>query len=343
MAKIVIELTNRCNLSCGHCFSGRHGGRDDLSVELLERILEEARPLGFDVVSFTGGEPTIHREFGRVIELTCSAGYRFGCVSNGAHFSRTLQALLAHRDRLDTVTFSVDGATEATHDRLRGAGSFRRVMQAISTCFMRDIPFSMNMAVTAHNQHELERMVECATRLGSRGVRFGHLMPSPLTTAKGLDLSPMESKRVDAEIWSLQDRSELPVAIAPGHHTTDLFPCAPLHMQEVNIDAHGRLGKCCHLSGHGEGAGQADVVADLHETGFVEAFHCLVRANEDFHREKKQRLRDGDWRDSDFFPCWYCSVAFEKVGWLRGLESHPWSKLIRWLPLQELRGGGASC
>ena len=329
MGKIVMELTNRCNLSCEHCFSGRHGGKDDLPIEVLQKVLTEARELGFDELSFTGGEPTIHRQFSEVIRLTHEAGYRFSFVTNGWSFSRTYPVLASYLDRLGIITFSMDGATEETHDRLRGKGSYRRLMQAISLCFMKDVPFAINMVVAAHNRHELGAMVEVAGRLGSRGVRFGHLMPAPTTTRQGLDLSPEDRKAVDAEIWLLRSRHTFPIEVAPGYYTTDLFPCAPLQLQELNIDCQGKLGKCCHLSGHGPGVGSGDVVGDLASMSFAEAHRRLVEENAEFHAQKIRRLAGGELRDSDYFPCWYCSVHFEKVSWLKEIKDHAWSDLIR--------------
>jgi MoaA/NifB/PqqE/SkfB family radical SAM enzyme len=331
MAKIVIELTNRCNLHCQHCFSGRHGGRDDLPVEVLDRILIEAKGHGFDHLSFTGGDPTVHRRFVDVLRKTSEAGYDFSFNTNGWNFTTLYPELLPFRQHLRVITFSLDGASEATHDRLRGDGSFRRVMQAISVCVVEKIPFTFNMVVTAHNRHELYAMAEQASRLGARGLRFGHLMPAPLTTAQGFDLSPRERKEVEAEISSLGDQYPLPIAMAPGYHTQDLFPCAPLHLEEINIDCHGNLTKCCHLSGHGEGVGTGDVIADLVEVSFGEAYQRLVQENEQFHQAKRRHLANGPFQDTDFFPCWYCSLYYEKVGWLKSLERHPWSGVI-WEP-----------
>lgn len=322
--KIVIELTNRCNLHCQHCFSGRHGGRDDLSLDILQRVLAEARPNGFDYLSFTGGDPTVHRHFAEVLRLTSEAGYQFSLNTNGWNFTSVHPVILPYRENLSVITFSLDGATEATHDRLRGKRSFRRMMQAVTICMMEGIPFTLNMVVTAHNQHELADMVRLGTRLGSQGVRFGHLMPAPLTTQQGFDLSPKERKQVEAEIWQLRRKAAIPVAMAPGHHTTDLFPCAPLHMQEVNIDCHGYLTKCCHLSGHGDGMGQEDVIGNLAEISFTEAYQRLVAENTRFHQAKRARIGAGRFEDEDFFACWYCSNHYGKVGWLAGQEEHPW-------------------
>jgi MoaA/NifB/PqqE/SkfB family radical SAM enzyme len=329
MGKIVLELTNRCNLSCQHCFSGRHGGRDDLPLEILDGILAEARDSGFDHLSFTGGEPTIHPQFAEIVRRTCEAGYRFGFNSNGRNFVDLYPSLLPYRDPLTVITFSLDGATEETHDRLRGRGSYRRVMQAVSVCVVQRLPFTFNMVVTRHNRHELERMAETAIRLGGRGLRFGHLMPAPVTTALEYDLTPWERKVVEAEIHGLRRRHPIRIGMAPGYHTTDLFPCAPLQEQELNVDCHGNVTKCCHLSGHGDGVGQRDVIGNLRDMGFAEAHRRFLSENEGFRRQKLSHVTNGGFQDSDFFPCWYCSLFYEKVGWLKEVAGHPWGRLVR--------------
>ncbi len=328
MGKIVIELTNRCNLNCHHCFTGRHGGKDDLPLPILEHILVEAKESGFDELSFTGGDPTVYRHFEAALRLTAAAGYRFGLNTNGWNFAQTYTMLLPYREQLSVITFSLDGATEMTHDRLRGKNSFRRVMQAMSICMAKGLPFTINMVVTAHNRHEVAHMADLATRLGSRGLRFGHLMPAPITTAQDFDLSPWQRKEVEAEIRLLARQFPIPIAMAPGYHTTDLFPCAPLQMEELNVNCYGELSKCCHLSGHGDGVGQGDVMGNLAEISFSAAVGRLQKENSAFHLAKLARLRQGQLEDSDFFPCWYCSVHFGKVNWLQELKDHPWQEHI---------------
>jgi MoaA/NifB/PqqE/SkfB family radical SAM enzyme len=336
MTRIVIELTNRCNLSCRHCLPGRHGGRNDLPLSILRKVMADARANGFDEISFTGGDPTVYPHFPEALRLTYEAGYRFGFVTNGQNFLTVYSHFLPYRQRLDAITFSLDGATQESHDRLRGAGSFRKAMQAISVCVIEELPFTLNMVVTAHNRWEMAQMAELATKLGSHGLRFGHLMPSPLTTHQGFDLSPWERKVVEAEIGELRRQYPIPIAMAPGYYTTELFPCAPLRLQEFNIDCHGHLTKCCHLSGHGSGVGQGDVIGNLNDMGFTEAYRQLVQENEQFRRAKREHLTDGTFQDSDFFPCWYCSLYYRKVDWLQALDGHPWSKLMESSPATSL-------
>ena len=329
MRTVIVELTNRCNLACQHCFDGRHGGREDLPLELLAKVLADARALGFTFLGFTGGDPTVHPRFAEVLRATCEAGYDFGFNTNGWSFTSIYPVLLPVRERLQVITFSLDGATEPTHDRLRGHGSYRRVMRALDTCASLDLPFTLNMVVTAHNRHELPAMVELAAHVGSRGLRFGHLMPSPLTTNGGFDLSPAERRLVEAEIWELQRHAPIPLTMAPGYYVRELFPCAPLNLQEVNVDVRGNLTTCCHLSGQGNGALDGDVVGSLTTLTFVEAYHRLVAENARFRQAKLRHFGDERAVDSDWFPCWYCALSYRKVDWLRDAGEHPWAALLR--------------
>lgn len=328
MPRIVIELTNRCNLNCQHCFSGRHGGKDDLPLEVLQRVLDEAMKHGFDHLSFTGGDPTVYPHFEEAVRRTAEAGYAFSLVTNGFNFDRSHRTLLPYREALAQITFSLEGATEASHDRLRGRGSFRRVLRAMSLCLALDLPFTNNMVLTRHSRHELVALVELAARLGSRGVRFGHLMPSPLTTAQGFDLTPDERKEVEAEIRTLAREAPVPVAMAPGNHLAELFPCAPLNLREINLDCLGNLSTCCHLSSHGDGVGSDDIAGSLLTMGFGEAFEALVAKQERFRRDKLAREAQGRLRDDDYFACWYCSKHYRKVDWLRQVKDHPWGELL---------------
>lgn len=334
MLKLVLELTDRCNLHCQHCFSGRHGGRTELDVNLIERILGEARTVGFTAVSLTGGEATIHRQFLPIVDAICSAGYTFSINSNGWNFVKLYPKLLPYREQLRTITFSLDGATTPIHDEVRGQGSFRRVLQAMSVCFIQQIPFGINMVVTAHNRHEVAAMVTLATTVGAQALRFGHLMPVVETTDRGWDLSPWERKVVETEIWQLRASAALPITMAAGSYTTDLFPCAPLNGQSANIDCQGNLTKCCVLSGHGEGVGTGDIIGNLYEMSFTAAWEQVLAENERFRAAKVAHLRSGTWQDTNFFPCWYCSNHYGKVDWLATRPQHAWQPLL-WVPDDE--------
>jgi MoaA/NifB/PqqE/SkfB family radical SAM enzyme len=327
MARLIIELTNRCNLRCQHCFTERHAATGDLPLAILTQVLQEGKGCGITHLAFTGGEPTIHRQFPEIVAGVCTAHYTWSMVSNGLNFPHLYPLLLRSRPWFTGVTFSLDGAREATHDRLRGPGAYRRVMRAASCCVVMDIPFTLNMVLTAQNCHEVAAMVGLATRLGSKGVRFGHLMPTPDTAQRGLDLTPSERRQVEAEIWCLQPQAAVPVAMAPGYFSAaPFFPCAPLTLEEFNLDYQGNLTLCCQLSGHSGSNAGTDVLGNLHHISLAEAVARFRQRVATYLADKQARVEQGTFGGLDHYPCWYCLKYLDKVPWLGRFPQHPWAQ-----------------
>jgi MoaA/NifB/PqqE/SkfB family radical SAM enzyme len=327
LARIVIELTNRCNLSCGHCFDERHAASGDLSLEVIDKVLREGKSCGIEQLSFTGGEPTIHRGFEEIIERVSAAGYRFSFVSNGTSFPKIYPLLLKHRGCFLGVTFSLDGAREETHDQLRGKGSYRSVMRAASICVVKELPFTLNMVLTAQNRDEIGKMVWLAERLDSRGVRFGHLMPTPETALRKLDLTPEERREVEAEIWGLKKSASIPIGMAPGYFTdVALFPCGPLELEEYNLDYNGNLTLCCQLSGNSGRNDGTDIIGNLSEVSLTEACERFRERVSSYLAAKQEKISNRRFTELDHFPCWYCLKYLGKTSWLNNFPNHPWAR-----------------
>ena len=125
---IVWDVTYACPLRCTHCYSesgrrpARQLGRDDLL-----RVADAMTALRPRAVVFAGGEPLIVPELIELARRIVEAGVQVHLYT-GAWFLRP--AIVP--DLLDVawkLTVSVDGATAAVHDRIRGrAGSFERAM-----------------------------------------------------------------------------------------------------------------------------------------------------------------------------------------------------------------------
>ena len=54
----------------------------------------------------------------------------------------------------------------------------------------------------------------------------------------------------------------------------------------------------------------------------------LAGENGGFQAKKMAHLADGSFKDSDFFHCWYCSLNYRKVDWLKEYKDNPWVDLI---------------
>jgi MoaA/NifB/PqqE/SkfB family radical SAM enzyme len=290
-----------------HCFDERHAATGELPWVIIERLQWEGKGCGSDHLAFTGGEPTLHRQFAAIVHAVCAADYPFCFVSNGFTFMQLYPLLIVSRPHFRGVTFSLDGAREATHGRLRGRGAYRNIMRAASLCAVTQLPFTLNMVLKAHNRPEVAEMVELAARLGSAGVRFGWMMPTPDTARRGLDLPPQDRRAVEAEIQRLQQDAPVVVGMTPGFFSdAPFFPCAPLTLQEYNLDYRGNLTLCCQLSGYAGGTPGTDMLGNLQELSLaevVERFHHRVAI---YLADKRAKVSRGAFGGLDHFPCWYC-------------------------------------
>jgi hypothetical protein len=105
MARLVIELTNRCNLRCQHCFAERHAATGELPLAILETVLREGKGCGITHLALTGGEPTLHRQFAEILRRVCAAEYPLSPVSNGTNFPRIYPLLRRARPWCTGITF----------------------------------------------------------------------------------------------------------------------------------------------------------------------------------------------------------------------------------------------
>jgi MoaA/NifB/PqqE/SkfB family radical SAM enzyme len=324
--RIVIELTNICNLHCSYCL------RDDEALyqtrarffptELLRNILRDAREAaGVSHVSFTGGEPTLHPHLGEILETVGAEGMRASFVTNGWHFDRVWPALDANRAAVSVVSFSVDGATREAHDRWRGQGSFDRVIRAITRCRMGGIPFAVKGVIRRDIVPQIQELVLLAARMGAQAVHFSHVLPTSDEVEAESAMSAEERAHAEQEIALLRQILKMPVALDVGYMNTDPAPpCAPLQGSSFSVDYQGRLSLCCNMSGFRGAAEESDVVADLNEESFRTAWLRVNRlASEQVARRAAalaaMAARGGDADLQTASPCLFCLQTFGKIPW----------------------------
>src|SRR5436190_5253050 len=123
-----------CNIECTHCFissSPTNRSHAMLSLNAVESRLAEARELGVKEYYFTGGEPFLNREMIPILAATLKQGPAT-VLTNGMLLRKEicvqLHELADASEYSLYVRVSLDGFDRQTHDRIRGAGVWERVM-----------------------------------------------------------------------------------------------------------------------------------------------------------------------------------------------------------------------
>jgi len=321
--RLSVELANICNLHCSYCFRSDDNlyssQAEFFPLELLQGVVTEARDVAnVTRINFTGGEPTLHPQFGETLRTIGDAGLTASFVTNGWHFDRVWPTLQANRAAVSHVAFSLDGVTREDHDRWRGKGSFDRLVRAFTRCYMSQLPFGIKIVIRRDLVDQLEQIAIFAARMGAASLNFVHVMPTSSAVVDDSALSLEEQRAAQQEIAILARIFKMNIGIDVGYYNTDTTrpPCAPLAGVSMNIDYRGRLSLCCNLSGFRGADQEQDVVADLN----VESFASAYEKFRGLAARQLQRRKDAlaSIREPDVYtgsPCMFCLQSFGKIPW----------------------------
>ena len=168
---VKLELTHRCNLRCGFCFTDSPRrtleGTPDVSDATWLRVAEDAIAAGVIEAVVTGGEPLLRKELAlTVIEKFAEAGVAVSLVTNGWFVDEAVADRIAAIGDV-RVHVSVDGASPEVHDAVRGVpGSWRRAMRAIDLLLARGVPVQVNHTISSANAATLQSCLEHLWLLG---------------------------------------------------------------------------------------------------------------------------------------------------------------------------------
>ncbi|WP_046505246.1 radical SAM protein, partial [Streptomyces odonnellii] len=117
--KALVQITERCNLTCAHCFvsSGPYGDAMPLA-QIQSRVIPQLAAARVTRVTLTGGEPFVHEDLLEVVGAFRTVGIGVGICTNATLATddqiHELAAMDVH------VNVSLDGFSENSHGRFRG-------------------------------------------------------------------------------------------------------------------------------------------------------------------------------------------------------------------------------
>ncbi|BBO90842.1 DUF5714 domain-containing protein [Desulfosarcina ovata] len=168
------HITDRCNLACRHClFACSPKTRTTLSLEDFHAAFLQSFDLGARLFFITGGEPLIHPDFPQICRtiLEYSEQNHLVILTNGLLLEERWETISALPRQRIHLQISLDG-DRATHDRLRGAGSYDRLVRVLGWVGKSGIDTNLAMAVDRDNLTAMSHPVEVARAHGIRGVHY---------------------------------------------------------------------------------------------------------------------------------------------------------------------------
>lgn len=158
-----LELTNKCNLKCIHCYAESSPFNElesKIDFEKWKNVLDDSYNLNCRKVQFIGGEPTIYPRLNDLIVYARTIGFEFievytnGTVINPEHIRTFI-------DNDVKVAFSVYGHNPEVHEKItNGKGSFKRTMKNIAMVKNSGIEFRISVIEMQENEKFIDEIVK---------------------------------------------------------------------------------------------------------------------------------------------------------------------------------------
>lgn len=298
-----LMVTYRCNLHCSMCdmplkaAANLRSGMQEYSTGQFIEIIRSFASMGVPGIGFTGGEPLLREDIFELLEETG----RLGMISHLNTNGWLLDDDAADRITaigVDSVNISLDGATAATHDRIRRlSGSFARAVQAVQRLTARKVPGRRPVRVKTvavideTNLDEVPEMIALAAELKTDCIEF--IPRQPFAVAQHGEPGGGELlARVDSLVdWLARTRHPVPIENSPRHlrlfRPSFAGEPSPLRCSSgytsLAVDCYGNLFPCVPWINWGKITGR------LSDTTLPETWHSTAYQTE---REKVSNCRD---------------------------------------------------
>ena len=258
---VLMDPTSACNMHCTGCWAAEYGHKQNLSFEVMDRVLTEGKALGIHACLFTGGEPLVRKK--DIIKL-CEKhkDVAFHAFTNGTLIDEAFCDDLLRVGNF-FLSVSIEGFAEANDGR-RGDGHFDAVMRAMDLMHNKKIPFGVSICYTSKNYLDVtsDEFLDMIIEKGCSFAWYFHYMPVGMNASTELLLTPEQRMYMKDRVrWirDIEDGKELFAidfqndgefcggCIAGGKRychinaAGDVEPCVFIHYSGANVNEQSLL------------------------------------------------------------------------------------------------------
>jgi len=169
---VKLYLTERCNLACGYCVYKDRISKEEMTRENFSKILRALIAMGIKGITLTGGEPTMHPKFEKLVAEARANDIDVGLITNGV----VRQPI----EDLTWVRFSVDTVNKRTYKLIKGKDYAEKVMETIDEAITEKkakklkTTIGVQMVVTDDNYSRIKEFVDY---FANRAVDYCQIRP----------------------------------------------------------------------------------------------------------------------------------------------------------------------
>lgn len=249
---LLAELTHRCPMQCPYCSNPVALSRPQAELDTVtwRRAIEEAAGLGVLQIHFSGGEPTLRRDLGELVETAAQTGVYTNLITAGVSLDEKRLRRLADRG-LDHVQLSIQGSRTREAERIGGySGAHARKLATAKAVRAADLALTINAVVHRQNLDQLCEIIELAVALGAGRLEVAHVQYHGWAYRNRAALMPTRAQLEEADAIVKAAKARLKGVLAIDYVIPDYYARRPKACmggwgrQSLNIAPDGRVLPC---------------------------------------------------------------------------------------------------
>ena len=170
---VQFELTEACNLKCRFCYNSQKPVLCNRYKDIINRLVDEKV---MEIV-LTGGEPMLHPDFIKIVEICSNKFSKVQVQTNGTHITQRMAKALEDF-HVQSVNISLHGFEE-TNDYLTGVrGSYKKALDGIKAILSTDVMVVSNFVLTSKNISELPAHIDFLCNIGVKNFTLTRFSPT---------------------------------------------------------------------------------------------------------------------------------------------------------------------
>jgi radical SAM protein with 4Fe4S-binding SPASM domain len=169
-SRVNIEITDKCNLKCEYCYvSSSPYNKNVMKYEKVVELFDILEKNGVNTIQLTGGEPLIHPDIDKILNLATTKFDVIALLSNGVYFpDKVMKIIECNPDKI-AVQISIDGSNEDINFKVRQVkNSFNKTIQTLEKLLSINAILRVVVVITPNNALDVD---DCCRMLRELGIK----------------------------------------------------------------------------------------------------------------------------------------------------------------------------
>lgn len=255
MKYVTLDITNKCNLNCKHCYNkfkySENFDYRQLSNKEVINLINILHKNNCEGINFLGGEPLIRKDIVEIVDYCSKLNISTSLTTNGILLNSKLYSELLHSG-ISGIDVSLDGLKN-NNDFLRGKGTFDKICKNLKEIkkynHTKNI-LRISYTITRNNVHDLLEFIRYMYDLGINRFIIGTFLDVNQT-----DSNSMKIDKNQLSFYSEIEKIIKNISISYGKKIEIELNLRPMYvyflknMYEINIINNLLYSKCAYKSG----------------------------------------------------------------------------------------------